>query len=338
MIYLHIGRNKAGSTTIQDFCLRNLDVLEQNGIRYALYSHLKDSVPGVLGFQHQLDLKDYAHAHPDVNILISHEWLFNLEEIHIESVTAALRGLPVKIIAFIRPYHSWVCSSYAQDIRSGESRSDFDVYFESLRPRFAVWPCLQRWGQRVGWDRMIVRLIDRQNTPWERITEDFMTAIDLQPDIGVPVPTSNQGTHWAITELLRALAGSEIGPGETQALVNVLQKSLHANPDVVPDMQYLTQAQGQELAEIYADDIARINAFTGAGLAPERLPVLPRRPFLPAFRHLPQALLVDFAARAGAEDFMSIHPEAAAAALRLGVARQPFGARLRAMASAVRRR
>jgi len=338
VIYLHIGRNKAGSTTLQDFCLRNLDVLEQNGIRYALYSHLKDSVPGVLGFAHQLYLRDYALAHPDVNILISSEWMFYFDDFHTGSMADALRGLPVRIIAYIRPYDSWICSSYAQDIRSGESRDDFDTYFESLRPRLTVWPCLQRWGERFGWDNIIVRLIDRQNTPWDRIIEDFLTALGLDPDIGAPVPASNQGTHWAVTELLRALAGSGVSPADTRELISLLQTSLQANPGVGRAIQYLTQAQAQELAEKYQDDIAKINAFTNAGIDPEPLQVLPERLFLPSFRLLPAPILADFAARAGARRFMALHPNASAAARSLGVAKHPFGARLRARVEAIRRR
>jgi hypothetical protein len=337
LIYLHIGRNKAGSTTLQDFFLHNRAVLEQNNIRYALYSHLKDSVPGVLGFAHQLDIKDYAHAHPDVNLLISSEWMFYFNEFHTSSVADALRGLPVKVIAYIRPYHSWVCSSYAQDIRSGESRDDFDAYFESLRPRFAVWPCLRRWGEQMGWDNIVVRLIDRQNTPWDRITEDFLTLLGLEPDIGVPVPASNRGTHWAITELLRALAGNGVGLGETRELTKLLENALDADPHFDRDIQYLTPVQGAELAAVYQDDFAKINAFTGAGIIPEPLPHLPERPFLPAFSHLPPAILRDFAARARARNFIALHPGAAAAAQGLGVLKEPFGARLRRMAAAIRR-
>jgi hypothetical protein len=338
VIYLHIGRNKAGSTTLQDFFLKNIAELERHGIHYALYGHLKDSVPGVPGFDRQDAIASYARTYPERSLLISHEWMLQWDAIHAEIMAAALRGLPVKIIVHMRPYPSWICSNYAQDVRIGESSEHFDDYFESFRPKLSMWPDLRRWGELFGWDNVIVRLIDARNTPWRSLTGDFLEILGLDAGLGSAVPPSNQSPSWAITEFLRAMSQLKAGPATTEALQKLLQKFLDANPLIGRDVQYLTPAQGRQVAEIYAEDIARINDFANARLDPEPLAALPDRPFLPAFRQLPPVILRDFADRAGARDFMSVHPEATAALQGLGLLRRPFGEGMRGMAAAVRRR
>jgi hypothetical protein len=192
VIYLHIGRNKAGSTTLQDFFLKNIAELERHGIHYALYGHLKDSVPGVPGFDRQDAIASYARTYPERSLLISHEWMLQWDAIHAEIMAAALRGLPVKIIVHMRPYPSWICSNYAQDVRIGESSEHFDDYFESFRPKLSMWPDLRRWGELFGWDNVIVRLIDARNTPWRSLTGDFLEILGLDAGLGSAVPPSNQ--------------------------------------------------------------------------------------------------------------------------------------------------
>jgi hypothetical protein len=317
VIYLHIGRNKAGSTTLQDFFIENHAELLRHGMRYALYSHLKDSVPGILGLAHQEEVAAYARAHPDENILISQEFMFHWPQFYTEVMVKALRGLEVKVIAYIRPYPSWVCSNYAQDVRSGSNKLDFDAYFEAFRPLVSVWPDLRQWGEQLGWENIIVRLIDRRNTPWDRLASDFLIAIGLDPSLGTPVPASNKAPRWGMVELMRSLAKLRAEPETLEILTTMLRRCLDANPRAGRNIQYLTPNQQSELVELYARDIANINAHTGARLTPEPIVALPKRPFLPSFDRLPAAVLDDFNRRTRDPDFVSQHPAAAALARAL---------------------
>ncbi len=337
MIYLHIGRNKAGSTTLQDFFVKNAATLEQHNIHYGLYGHLKDSVPGILGFDFPTAIADYARANPGKSILISHEFMLPWEAIHAEIMAEELHGLPVKIIVHIRPYPSWICSNYAQDIRIGESDRNFDDYFESFRPKLSVWPDLRRWGELFGWRNVVVRLVDARHTPWHDLTSDFLAIMGLNTALDRPLQPSNQAPHWAITELLRALAPLQIGPGATAMLSNLLQKSLHSNPLIGREIEYLTQAQRREAAKVYADDITAINAVTDSRLEIDPHQVLPERMFLPAFEQLPPAILQDFAARASTWDFTPFQAESTAALQKLGVRKRPLVTLIQKYASALRR-
>lgn len=321
MVYLHIGRNKAGSTTLQDFFLANRDALETGGVRYVLFGHMKDSVAGVPGFGHQDELATFARAHLDMAVLVSNEFMFGWPREYTDGMVAGLKGLDVRVIAYIRPYDSWLCSSYAQDVRNGESLRDFDTYFDWLRPRISAWPYLEAWGEGLGWDRIRVSSIDGRRTTWDDLVPDCLAAVGLDPALGATVPPSNQAPHWTTIELLRRLidrnleaAWDDAGWAIASPLRQVFEECLAAHPALDPKVQYLTPAQTKELVELYNRDIAEIGRRTGFAFSPQIVTDVPARPFLPAFDHVPSELRREFAARVAAPDFERTHPKAAAAA------------------------
>ena len=327
VIHLHIGRNKVGSTTLQDFFLAQRTALEAAGVRYALFGHLKDSVPGVPGFGHQDELAAYAREHPDRAMLVSNEFMFGWPREFTDGMVAGLRGLDVRVIAYIRPYDAWACSSYAQDVRNGESRRDFDQYLDWLMPRLSAWPYLEAWGEGLGWDRVRVRAIDGLGLGWDDLVPDCLAAIGLDPALGVLAPASNQAPHWATLELLRSLidrnreqAWDEAGLARAVPLRALFETCLAGHPSFSPKVQYLTPSQSVALVDLYNRDIAEIGRCTGVQLAPQSMPALLERPFLPRLDHVPAPILDAFINQATSAGFAAAHPEAAAAVLSLGLA------------------
>ncbi|HEV2677623.1 MAG TPA: hypothetical protein VGV37_24040 [Aliidongia sp.] len=325
-IYLHIGRNKVGSTTLQDFFRDHRAALAAGGVRYALFGHMKDSVPGIVGFGHQDELAAFARAHPDAAILVSNEFMFGWPREYTESMVAGLKGLDVRVIAYIRPYDAWTCSSYAQDVRNGESLRDFDSYFDWVRPRISAWPYLEAWGEGLGWDRVRVRSIDGRGAGWAGLVPDCLAAMGLDPRLGKSAPASNQAPHWSTIELLRALIvrnleepWSEAGWAIAQPLRQVFEDCLTARPAFDPKVQYLTPAQAKELAALYNRDIEAIGRRTGFTFIPQDTGTVPDRPFLPAFGRIPPEIRQAFADRVSAPDFIRRYPEAAAAARSRGL-------------------
>jgi len=326
-IYLHIGRSKVGSTTLQEFFLTHRQALEAGGVRYALFGHLKGSVPGVLGFAQQDELAAYARAHPGEAILISNEFLFGWPRDYTRLMIDGLRGLDVRVIAYLRPYDAWACSSYAHAVRTGENRRDFDSYLDWVRPRLSALPHLEAWGDGLGWDRVRVRSIDERAFRWRDLVPDCLGAIGLDPALGVPAPSRNHAPHWATIELLRTLVDhNREEPWDDAAVALALPlcgllESCWADghgPGSKP--QYLTPVQANDLTDLYNRDLAEIGRRTGFVLAPQQPPDLPARPFLPAFDRVPIEILRDFRARATAADFARTHPQAAAAVLSRGIA------------------
>jgi hypothetical protein len=323
-IFLHIGRNKAGSTTLQDFFLDHRAELQSHGVRYALFGHLKDSVPDVVGFGHQSELAAYARAHPSENILISNEFIFHWPRIYTDSMIDGLEGFDVTVIACLRPYGSWLCSSYAQDIRSGASRCSFDAYYEQIKPSISAWQYLEPWGEGLGWDKIQVLSIDGRNTSWNSLVDDCLSALDIEACLGLSMQPRNEAPHWAVIELLRRLAERNQNMAwnamERDIMVplgSLLEECLTGYPARSPRTQYLTKAQAAELDLLYKMDIARINRCTGTELLLPPAVALPERPFLPGLSNVPAEILRDFAACAQAPIFATRHPAAAAAAQNL---------------------
>jgi hypothetical protein len=326
VIYLHIGRNKAGSTTLQDFFLAHRAELERGGVRYALFGHLKDSVPGIIGFGQSDELAAHARAHPDKAMLVSNEFMFGWPREYTDAMVAGLKGLDVRVIAYIRPYDSWLCSSYAQDVRNGESRRDFDAYFDWLRPRVSAWPYLEAWGEGLGWNKIRVRAIDPRGGASGDLVADCLTAMGLDPGLGRAIPPSNQAPHWATVELLRALIDrnreegwDEAGLAIAMPLRRLFEECLAERPGFDRRVQYLTPAQEHELIELYNRDLARLSECIGPALEPQLIGEARERPFLPSLEQVPAEILRDFVCRARAADFVQAHPEAAASQVIAGI-------------------
>jgi len=318
VIYLHIGRNKVGSTTLQDFFIDRRAELAAGGVGYFLFGHMKDSVPGVPGFAHQLELRDYARGADERALLVSNEFMFGWPEDFTRAVVDGLKGLDARVIAYIRPYDAWLASSYAWDVRIGTNMRDFDGYFDWMRPRVSVLPYLEAWAEGLGWDKLRVRAVDGLGLRWPDLVPDCLEAIGLDPRLGVDAPAGNQACHWLTTELVRRLidrngeeAWDEATLETVLAVSSLFETCLAASPDPVPGVQYLTPAQSRDLTELYNRDVAEISRRTGFALAPQPLHAT-ERAFLPSLAQVPSAVMREFAARATAPEFMQAQPKAAA--------------------------
>lgn len=326
VIYLHIGRNKVGSTTLQDFFLDRRAELAAGGVRYFLFGHMKDSVPGVPGFAHQLELASFARTATDRAILISNEFMFGWSEDFTRAMVDGLKGLDTRVIAYVRPYDAWLASSYAWDVRIGTNMRDFDAYFDWMRPRISVLPYLEAWADGLGWDKVRVRAVDGQGLGWPDLVPDCLGALGLDPRLGIGAPASNQTCHWLTTELVRRMidrngdaAWDEATLETVLDVCTLFETCLAASASPVPGVQYLTPAQSRNLVELYNRDVATISARTGFALAPQPIGQATERAFLPSLDQVPAGVLRDFALRAAAPDFMAAHPEAAAMIARLGL-------------------
>jgi hypothetical protein len=303
---VHIGRNKAGSTTIQHYCLARRERLLREGVRYVLFGHMAGSVPGVDGFPYVPQLADHARRHAAETIFVSNEFMFGWPFEYTEAMARDLAGLDVRILAYIRPYAPWVRSCYADEVWGGRIKQDFDSYLESLWPRISAWPFLRGFGECFGPRNVRVRALDDALIGGPGLIGDFRSALGLVPDPEAVAP-ANVASHWAVLETLRALVPeeSEVGwPQPMEAAIEALKPKLEAcaaaHAGALPEAEFFTEDQATRLGRLYEEDVTRIATTFEMPLSVATLPPIRRSP-CPSWRLLPAAFLRD-AARAASAD------------------------------------
>lgn len=318
-VILHIGRNKAGSTTLQDFCLAERDELRAHGVDYVMFGHVADSQPDVRGFRTFQDLMTDLHARPGLSRLVSNEFMFAWPEAYTEAAARALAGADVRIVAYIRPYADWLVSAYAEETRRGMNMRDIDEYLACMWPRISAWPYLRKWGECFGWDRLTVRALSPAELHQGDLVTDFLHALGLPMRPGVR-RRSNVAPHWIELELTRQLAernGETEWAGVSAEAVEPLLAELRPLLARTPPATYLSLAQRGSLLELYNEDIERIRGAGGANLAPARADGGAERPFTPSLAQAPDEVLRAFFVRTGRPDFIVANPHAADQARRV---------------------
>lgn len=317
-LFLHIGRNKAGSTTLQDFFAAQSPWLAAHGIDYLPYGDTQHSGPGL---RHAASMTDAIaqFARGDRSILVSDEMISAFPADISKAAAAALRGVNVQVLLYIRPYRDWVRSSYGFDVRIGYNARDFDAYLQHIGPAVSIWPNLQIWADAVGWNRLRVRSTNPADLHGGSLITDCLSAMGLVAPAAPPPDPSNAMPNWIAVELLRLVAASHAGEGWSfagraiaEALHELIEAALTEAGGEAAPAHYLTPAQGGELAALYNHDLEQLARHTGMRLRADGAENLPERPFLPSARDIPQPILRGVAERASCSDYARLHPEAAA--------------------------
>lgn len=214
VIYLHIGTTKTGTTSIQSFLYLNRDVLAKKG-----YSYRRDPVHYDRGnksrnasflnirklrwlgipSEHQQkrliaaglkQINEQLKHYPAVILTDEGLWNFFLKTdcrtLKIIKNFADQNHAVLKLIVYFRPQEDWLESHYKQYIkkyRNGKDRSDWDTYFNDPNrwPSVDYYNGLCRMSEIVGKDNMIVRVYDRKRFIGEKVENDFLQAIGLEP-------------------------------------------------------------------------------------------------------------------------------------------------------------
>ena len=311
-IVLHVGRNKAGSTTIQHYCLQARDRLAARGIDYLLFGHLWNSVPGVPGFMTFGELVAHATARPDHVHLVSNEFMSAWPDEYTRDARASLAGCDVRILFYVRPYAPWLQSAYAEMTRKGKSRIDIDAFLDRQLPLVSALPNLRCWADCFGWENMHVRSLDPADLHRGNLLADFAHAIGADaPDAVAP---QNSSPHWLELELIRALTEKESEEewgGAAREEVMPLAEIMREAAAAVPQTPYLTLGQRDALTRLFNEDVAAIRRESGIVLSPAPAASGPERSFVPSLDHIPAAAADRFFAMAAAPQFAERFPAAA---------------------------
>lgn len=318
-IVLHVGRSKAGSTTIQDFCRDAHPHLAAHGVDYVMFGHLKDAEPGIPGFGTFEELAAFAAASSGRTVLVSNEFMFAWPVEFTRSGAAALRGCNVRIVIYLRPYDGWVQSAYTEETRHGRNVRAIDGFMEGYPLRTSAWEYLEGWGESFGWDRLHLGSLAPGGLNGDDLITDFAQALGVPPP-GRPAPRRNTAPHQAVLELARRLAAgnSEVDwQGVDRAAADALIAAMTEAAAGRPQTPYFAVAQRRELVDLYNADLDRIARHGGPRLPPAPPPNGPEREFEPSFDRLAPEIRDAFFAETLSPAFADRHPAAASRAREL---------------------
>jgi len=173
-LYIHIGVNKTGTTSIQNFLDSNKEFLEKNDILYPDFAKIWSAhFPLAWGLNagkspsnyKNIDrvwekLKEYLDLRSEKNIIISSENFILLRDIKkIEYIKSVFADYNIKVIMFVRSQDLWIESLYLQAIKMGVNVPTFEEY-------------IKRPGQLLDFNEIIL--------PWEKtFSKNNITIVDF---------------------------------------------------------------------------------------------------------------------------------------------------------------
>jgi hypothetical protein len=307
MLFVHIGRGKAGSTTIQSFAFNSRAFLVRRGVVYPdiglkrdKHGLLAEAIGNTASQGDRLgQLEAELRRNPEGRYLISAEEFLDMKPPAIRRLVASAGGHQLKAIVYLREYPGWIRSAYSQQVRMGRTRGDFDAFFDDAVRRVSILPMLKRWAGVIGADNIRIGSTDPTSLPGGSLIADLLEAMQIgsSEDHPIDCPRSNVSPPWPTLELHRAITELQ-APGKSELIERRLRRSmirefghcLEKAGGGVPETCYLTAAQVEVAALLYNSDVAVLNEKYGADISSLAIGDAPARPFLPTFGAVPLRL------------------------------------------------
>lgn len=206
-IYLHIGMNKTGTTSIQSYSLKNRQTLIQNGILYpetGLINKAHYAISATLSFhnpsipiewrkkKHELkkELKNEIKENIRKTIISSEDFLLNKPFTELKSF---FKGYSLKAVIYLRRHDHWWLSAYTQAVKMkhlppwNQGPQGFINFNRKKNKTYGDYRHLvDRWANAIGKENVIVRPYEAaQNQP--DLAADFFKAIG-EPALAEQLP------------------------------------------------------------------------------------------------------------------------------------------------------
>lgn len=202
-VFLHIGTNKTGTTSIQKYLFDNRVLLKKNGILYpfsGLIGEAHYALSSTLGFSNsdisskwKADFeglrkqfnKEVTKSNVSKIIVSSENFMLNS---HVQPVRDFFDGYDVKVIVYLRRHDEWWESAYTQALKMKSMPPwprgvmGFINYHQQKNPYFGSYRVLlDRWASVFGKENIIVRPFERQqNKP--NLIIDFLQSASISPE------------------------------------------------------------------------------------------------------------------------------------------------------------
>lgn len=284
ILYLHIGTEKTGTTSIQRLFAGNRPLLAENGILYprtpgpanhlalATYAHTRRggelwqkmgiaNLEGYRNFRAALrrDLEaELASAPASIQkTIMSNEHcssrLKTVEEV--EDLRQFLSTFfdDIYILVYLRRQDDFVVSTYSTAIKNGNSgvlAAPTDV---QLARRYDYWELLSRWSQVFGRDRIVCRKFEKDSLADGDVVSDALAAMGVSADERYErTPDANISLDAACLEFLR-LMNMHMGPDWKSRRTIATLEGLSKGPLID-----LPPAERRSLMERVRDSNARV--------------------------------------------------------------------------------
>jgi hypothetical protein len=243
MLFLHIGRHKSGTSSIQHFFSQNRAELERDGILYpapasgvahhAWSATIKDVQKGLrdasaLGALRAM-FDDYAAS--GNTVVVSSEDFQNV--VKPELVREALGRHDVTVVVYLREHFAYAWSAYAQRVQANRFTASFTEFLEEFSPDYLEF--LDRWASAFGASNIKARIFDRRHLRSGDVVEDFCAIVGVDnPDRYPRRPKANPSIGWRLInakiEISRSLLESGSALASERALYNLFEVLAGSHP------------------------------------------------------------------------------------------------------------
>jgi len=290
-IFVHIGRNKTGTTAVQNALRAGREPLKRNGFHYPMgrpgHHYLAHHLQGTKrrGPPRGREPAELAGllaeriAASNRDVVLSSEALQRVEP----AALAAWLGKAATVVVYIREQVDYLAAGYQQGIKMGHGRGDFASFLAlpSVLAGCTYLPFLAAWEEVFGRDNLVVRVYDRERLVEGDVVADFLSVLGIEAVDDLRIAEDhNPSAGGALLEALRRINTLDFEElRRRKAIYGPLAELALGNPDyraklpIAPDVV-------AGLRDRFAKDNAAVSAryFDGG-------PLFSLRPIPPAATH-----------------------------------------------------
>lgn len=234
-LFLHIGTEKTGTTSIQHFMAHNRSLLQEQGVLYprspGKLNHIgitalaqdygRGELWEKLGITTLTNRDQYASelersleaelaGYPFTKVVLSNEHCSSrlMSDAEVDTLRKFLQRLfsRIRVIIYLRRQDDFVISTYSTGIKSGRT-DPFEVPRKRrIIGRYDYWDLLNRWSRTFGKENILCRKFERTSFAFGDLIADFLTAIGCDPGLAWQNPGSvNSSLDARCLEFLRLM-------------------------------------------------------------------------------------------------------------------------------------
>jgi len=236
-IFVHIGTEKTGTSSIQTFMRINRDLNTTKGIYYP-HTPGTENHESLTVFARRQDYKDDLNKRLDLfkdekllsfkknfpkkiteeinavspypdTLVFSNEHLSSrlLDKEDLKSLKQLLEGFAthIKIVVYLRRQDEFLLSTYSTSVKSGLTETfSLPKSPESVSQRYDYLRLLDRWSEVFGRENIITRIYDTNKLYNNDVIQDFLKVIGLKLEAGHEIPRrKNSSLDISCGEYLR---------------------------------------------------------------------------------------------------------------------------------------